>query len=62
MFVKVLEKAIPELYAEFKMYNEMLREQDFLDPEQDHQAVFEILEGHFEKVKEISNKAEKYAN
>jgi len=40
----------------------MLREQDFLDPDQDHQAVLEILEKHFVKVKEISAKAEKYAN
>lgn len=39
----------------------MLREQDFLDPDQDHQAVLESLEIHFEKVTEISKKAEKYA-
>lgn len=59
LFVKMLEKLIPELYIEFKMYNEMLREQDFLDPELDHRATLETLEVHFVKVEEIKNRAEK---
>lgn len=60
LFVKMLEKMVPELQNEFKMYNEMLREQDFLDTNLDHKDTLETLKGHFIKVVEIKTRAEKF--